>query len=269
MRDDGIIMAALSAVIVACAVMAATDLASYMAGRSEYSGLMEELEEGSEVSHISDSDPGPEGEVTPDRYAAFRAKNPDFVGVLSLPILGITYPVVQGEDNEKYLETTFEGRSNPAGCLFMDCENDRDLKDPVTYIYGHNMKDGSMFGKLRRFLSEKELRSADIRATLSTSEGDHEYSFSKAEVVDLNEPPPPAPAEDSLLVLYTCYGRSGDKKLLIYFSEKSYRRENPSDPLRSLSKKDLQNLSQAGCLPCRGYIRSPDIHRKLPALSAV
>lgn len=63
----------------------------------------------------------------------------------------INYPVVKGEDNDKYLHTTFEGKKNSSGAIFMDVANDGGFSDRNTFIYGHNMKNGSMFGQLRKF----------------------------------------------------------------------------------------------------------------------
>lgn len=63
----------------------------------------------------------------------------------------ISYPVVKGPDNSKYLNTTFEGKKNSAGALFVDVDNSGDFTDRNTFIYGHNMKNGSMFGQLRKY----------------------------------------------------------------------------------------------------------------------
>lgn len=63
----------------------------------------------------------------------------------------INYPVVHGTDNDKYLKTTFEGKKNAAGTLFVDVNNAGDFSDRNTFIYGHNMKNGSMFGRLRKY----------------------------------------------------------------------------------------------------------------------
>lgn len=65
----------------------------------------------------------------------------------------ISYPVVQGEDNSKYLKTTFEGKRNSSGAIFMDMQNRADFSDRNTFVYGHNMKNGSMFGRLRKYKS--------------------------------------------------------------------------------------------------------------------
>lgn len=63
----------------------------------------------------------------------------------------ISYPVVKGPDNSKYLKTTFEGNTNAAGTLFVDVDNSGDFTDRNTFVYGHNMKNGSMFGQLRKY----------------------------------------------------------------------------------------------------------------------
>lgn len=63
----------------------------------------------------------------------------------------ISYPIVKGEDNDKYLTTTYEGKKNSSGAIFMDANNSGEFADCNTFIYGHNMKNGSMFGQLRKF----------------------------------------------------------------------------------------------------------------------
>ena len=67
----------------------------------------------------------------------------------------ISYPVVKGPDNDKYLRTTFEGKKNSAGTLFVDVDNLEDFTDRNTFIYGHNMKNGSMFGQLRKYKNKE------------------------------------------------------------------------------------------------------------------
>lgn len=78
-------------------------------------------------------------------------KNPDFVAWLYYEDGGVDYPVVQesGSDVNRYLKTTFEGTENSAGCIFVPYDADPDFNDRNTFIYGHNMKDGSMFGGLK------------------------------------------------------------------------------------------------------------------------
>lgn len=84
-------------------------------------------------------------EINEDTVAWIRFDNPKI----------INYPVLQGEDNDTYLHTTIEGQDNSAGAIFMDMNNNSDFSDENTLIHGHNMKNGSMFGKLKEYRSEK------------------------------------------------------------------------------------------------------------------
>lgn len=79
--------------------------------------------------------------------------NPDAVGYLYLPAIDIRLPFVQTTDNDYYLYRTFNRTDNKAGCLFEDARSigGADAKNVV--IHGHNMKNGSMFGKLQRYKS--------------------------------------------------------------------------------------------------------------------
>lgn len=91
-------------------------------------------------------------------FAALKAVNEDVIGwiyVEGLP--NINYPVVQGENNETYLHTTYEKNYNFAGTIFIDYENSPDFSDCNTLVYGHNMKNGSMFGKLKEFVSDQKV----------------------------------------------------------------------------------------------------------------
>ena len=80
--------------------------------------------------------------------------NGDVVAWIYAPGTAINYPVVQGEDNEYYLKRMLDGRSNGAGTIFMDCRNDAAMTDFNTILYGHNMKNGSMFGYLTRYRNQ-------------------------------------------------------------------------------------------------------------------
>lgn len=85
-------------------------------------------------------------------FGKLKKTNPDVVAWIQFDEPErISYPVVQGQDNDKYLKTTFEGKSNAAGTIFVDVGNQKDFGDRNTFIYGHNMKNGSMFGQLRKY----------------------------------------------------------------------------------------------------------------------
>lgn len=109
--------------------------------------------------------------------------NNDIVGWLRIRALDISYPVVQGEDNDYYLHRTFEKEDNFAGCLFLNCENNGDFSDQNTVVYGHNMKNGSMFGKLKNFREEETFNKSKY-FWIFTPEFIYQYRIFSAVVVN-------------------------------------------------------------------------------------
>lgn len=81
--------------------------------------------------------------------------NPETVGWLVIPGTKINYPIVQAKDNDKYLHTAFNGESSMAGSIFLDYESDPDMLGRNNIIYGHNMKNGTMFRDLIKFKDEE------------------------------------------------------------------------------------------------------------------
>lgn len=77
--------------------------------------------------------------------------NPDVVGWIYIEGTSISYPIVQGENDEFYLNHLFDGSYNRSGCIFLDEENTPDFSDKHSIIYGHNMKDKAMFAGLMNY----------------------------------------------------------------------------------------------------------------------
>lgn len=83
-------------------------------------------------------------EINPDVVAWIRFEEPSV----------INYPVVHSKDNKEYLTKLFGEGKNTYGTLFVDKNNDGNFLDKNTFIYGHRMKSGSMFGKLEKYADE-------------------------------------------------------------------------------------------------------------------
>ena len=81
-------------------------------------------------------------------------KNDDIVGWIYSEGTPIDYPIVQAADNDYYLRRMLNKRYNVAGSIFMDYRSASDLSDPLTVIYGHNMKNSKMFGTLTEYGKE-------------------------------------------------------------------------------------------------------------------
>lgn len=66
----------------------------------------------------------------------------------------INYPVVQGKDNQEYLDKTISGYPNTYGAIFLNVYNNKNFSDKNSIIYGHRMNSKSMFGKLEEYHEE-------------------------------------------------------------------------------------------------------------------
>ena len=77
---------------------------------------------------------------------------PDVAGWLTVLGAEISHPFVHADSNSQYLWTDLDGNYIRGGTLFMDCSNSDDFSDNITVIYGHNMRDGTMFGQLLKYL---------------------------------------------------------------------------------------------------------------------
>lgn len=122
-------------------------LKGYYDGRSEYDKIRDLAitENGAD-----DSDGGTGFQVDFDELLAI---NPDTVGWIRFdpePSV-ISYPIVQGTDNDLYLHKTFSANENTLGAIFLNADNSPDFSDKNSIIYGHRMKDGSMFRQLEEY----------------------------------------------------------------------------------------------------------------------
>ncbi len=79
--------------------------------------------------------------------------NPDTIGWIRFhpEPSQISYPIVKGKDNSEYLKKTFSANENTLGAIFLNVDNNADFMDKNTIIYGHRMKDGSMFRHLQDY----------------------------------------------------------------------------------------------------------------------
>ena len=134
------------------------DLNQYSESAGAYEDIAShvELPEQTETPEDDNVETEPAGEdpsvVLPTvDFDALQKTGPDIIGWLTLPDTAINYPVTQADDNEYYLHHLYDGTYNKVGCLFADHENQEDFSDRNTIIYGHNMRDGSMFAALNEY----------------------------------------------------------------------------------------------------------------------
>jgi sortase B len=98
-------------------------------------------------------DPDPEVGLRID-FERLRQINAESVAWIWVPGTRIDYPLMHGEDNEKYLRRAYDGSISSGGSIFLDYRNDGGLTDRHSVVYGHNMKDDSMFGQLSKYADQ-------------------------------------------------------------------------------------------------------------------
>ena len=160
----------------------------YKKGTDEYN----QIEEMAVTERDADSAEvaGPNAQLKPPIEVDFdklKSFNEDVVGWIYVDALpDISYPIVKGKDNQTYLHQTYEKNYNFAGTIFVDYENSGDFSDCNTLVYGHNMKNGSMFGHLKKFREDDKLYKQDKYFWILTPERNYRYEIITAYTTGVN-----------------------------------------------------------------------------------
>ena len=165
-------------------------------------------------------------------YGALSGVNADFTAVLHVPALSITYPVVKSKDNEEYLHRTFEGKANFAGSIFLDANAKGSYDHKNTFIFGHNMKNGTMFGKLKYFLRDDQLANSNPYVFLCRPEGITRYRIFSYYLTTVESP------------IYNDFeGDKGYDQYLSLIQRLSSYRNYPKDSIDFSQRPDIFTLS--------------------------
>lgn len=118
-------------------------------------------------------------------FEGLREKNPDVVAWIQIPALeGVDYPVVMGEDNAYYVSHNWEKEESEEGAIFLDFRNQPNFSQPHNILYGHCMKDGTMFQPLGQWEKESFLRGNDRTVLLYLPEEVRVYEIIGSERVN-------------------------------------------------------------------------------------
>lgn len=213
--------------IIFCLLLSA---AAVLAGANIYSELKErqkEKEDFAAVSQIAEptvTTAQTESEPT-ERPAAERniqaliTENADCIGWLSIDGTNISYPVMYTpSEPQKYLRRNFYGKYSQSGVPFLDGRCD--LQSTNLIIYGHNMKNGTMFSDLKRYVDRDFL---NAHRTVKFEAADGVQTFIVTEALKTNTSDAwynRITSEDGRqLILSTCYGSGKDGRLLIIAAE--------------------------------------------------
>lgn len=124
--------------------------------------------------------------VSPIDFDSLKKENGDIYAWIRIEDSKIDYPVLEsdGSDPDYYVNHTVEGKKGYPGALFTEYDLNQDpFEDPVTVIYGHNMKSGSMFGSLDKWADE-DYREAHSEIRIYTEEHSYLYEVAFVQVYD-------------------------------------------------------------------------------------
>lgn len=204
--------------------------AAVLAGVNIYSELKErqkEKEDFAAVSQIAEptvtaaqteSEPA-EQSAAERNIQALIAENADCIGWLSIDGTNISYPVMHTpSDPQKYLRRNFYGKYSQSGVPFLDGRCD--LQSTNLIIYGHNMKNGTMFSDLKRYV-DRDFLNAHRTIKFETADGVQTFTVTKVLRIDITDAwyDRIAAEDGKSLILSTCYGSGKDGRLLIIAAE--------------------------------------------------
>lgn len=140
-------------------------------------------------TQISPSAPTQPKEYAPIQidFDALHQDAPDVVGWIYCPDTVLNYPVVHGQDNEFYLRHLPDGTYNYSGSIFVDARSSGDFSDFHTIVYGHNMRNGSMFSVLEEY-RDAEFRQEHPVMYLLTPEQDYKLEVLAGILTDGDSP---------------------------------------------------------------------------------
>ena len=109
-------------------------------------------------------------------WAALKAKNKDIYAWIYIPGTKVDYPVLQHPtSNSYYLDYNLDGTKGYPGCIYTENYNSKDFTDPHTVLYGHNMKNGTMFGTLHNYEDQDTFFGEDHYIFIYTEENVYVY----------------------------------------------------------------------------------------------
>ena len=109
-------------------------------------------------------------------FVALREQNTDVLGWIVIPNTKVSYPLVQGEDNDYYLNHTWRKTRSVVGAIFMEPQSSADLTDFNSIIYGHRMNNRSMFGRLLDYKKQSYWQDHP-RFYITEDSGTHTYEI--------------------------------------------------------------------------------------------
>ena len=221
----------LSALVIISAAMIWREISIQQKEKKEFEELLNIVEKpdnetdptdttsGTESNAEESSEPeSTEPEVQVRNLAPLFEKNAECIGWIYIEGTNVNYPVMHTPDNpQKYLRKNFDGEYSQSGVPFLDARCSADGGTAI--IYGHNMKNGTQFSDLKKYL-DADFRSSHQTIEFQTEAGIHYYTVVDVIKTDIyDEIYNIISTDDNTLILSTCYGSAKSGRLLIIAKE--------------------------------------------------
>lgn len=216
----GVLSVLLSAVLAAAGFMIVRELSSRQKEKEDFRELAEIVNVTPTEPPATDTSPIEEFSIEEEpqngrNLSELFAMNDDCVGWLFIPGTAVDYPVMHTPENpQKYLRLNFYGEYSQSGVPFLDGRCGLDSDNLI--LYGHNMKNGTMFSDLKRY-TDQNFRSEHPIIELETADGKQIYTVADVRITDTSDEwySEINTTSGRFLTLSTCYGSSKNGRLLV------------------------------------------------------
>lgn len=203
---------------------------NYHGGRKEYEQLRQYVKEKKDSDKKKKKKSGPDTCPVQVNFDALARINPDVKAWIYIKGTGINYPIVQTTDNTSYLHRTFEGKDSFIGAIFLDAGCEADFSSENSIVYGHNLKNGQMFGMLKKHYDTSYNADADYKdhqkIWIITPQEEIEYQVFAAREIDVNVDADVYTIEFATEEDYADYLKTAVEKSLYHLGTKTDSTEN-------------------------------------------
>lgn len=212
----------LSAVIVLCGVKIHSELSARNREKQNFDKIAslvtaDEIEDNESEDKLSD-----ESQTKKKRNLKELLKqNSDCIGWIYIPGTAVNYPVMYTPVNpQKYLRRDFYGNYSQSGVPFLDARCD--LKNTNLIIYGHNMRNGTMFSELKNYVNA-DFRNAHPIIEFETANGIYKFNVTDVKITDTADKKYNEiySSDGRFLTLSTCYGNRKSGRILVTAKEEN------------------------------------------------
>ena len=211
----------LSAVTILCGFKIYSELSARNREKQDFEKIVKFVTADENDDNESDNKPSAESQTEKKRNLKELLKqNSDCIGWIYIPGTAVNYPVMHTPANpQKYLRRDFYGNYSQSGVPFLDARCD--LESTNLIIYGHNMRNGTMFSDVKNY-ANTDFRNAHPIIEFETADGVHRFIVTDVKITDTaDEKYNEIYSENGLyLTLSTCYGNRKSGRILVTAKEK-------------------------------------------------